>query len=319
MKNRLMTSLAIVLVLALVFVLKIYVSDYFFDALILTVAIFCAIEMSKLLNKMGKYHEKWIIYFFPALIALVNLLSAGFDKEFSIIWAILVNVLLIGLAFLGEFIIGIIFRNKTSKEMRYRRIQGSANSYSLNKAFNTMVGLIYPTFMLMSLIILNHIDNFTTTFSKVGEFGGQLSLVFMLLAILIPVFADTFAYLVGSLIGGKKLCPKISPNKTISGVIGGVLFTVILSVCLYFILNSVQSIYLIFNETGFAFWHVILISFFGSIVSACGDIFESLLKRQAGVKDTGHILAGHGGMLDRCDSYVFVAPYLLLAVVFILL
>ena len=319
MKNRLLTSLAIVLVLALVFVLKIFVSDYFFDVLILAVAIFCAIEMSRLLGKMGKYHEKWIIYGFPVLITLVNLLSAGFDKEFSVIWAILLNVLLIGLAFLVEFLINIIFRNKTAKEMRYRHVQGSINSYSLSKAFNTMVGLIYPTFMLLSMIILNHIDNFSTTFTKVGEFGGQLSLVFMLLAILIPVFADTFAFLTGSLIGGKKLCPKVSPGKTISGAVGGVLFTVLLSVCLYFILNSVQSIYLIFNETGFAFWHVILISFFGSIVSICGDLFESLLKRQAGVKDTGRVLAGHGGMLDRCDSYVFVAPYLLLAVVFILI
>lgn len=319
MKNRLMTSLAVVLVLALAFVLKVYVSSYFFDALILTVAVFCAYEMSKILTKMGKYHEKWIVYVFPALIALVNLLSAGFDKEFSIIWAILVDVLLIGLAFLVEFLIGIIFKNKTAKEMRFRRVQGSVNTFSLQKAFNTMIGLIYPSFMFMAMIFLNHIDDFSSTFSKVGEYGGHLSFVILLFAFLIPIFSDTFAFLTGGLIGGKKLCPKISPKKTISGAVGGVVWTVLLSVCVFFILNSVESLYIVFNETGFAFWQVLLISFFGSIVSQCGDLFESLLKRQADVKDSGRILPGHGGMLDRCDSYVFVAPYLLLAVVFILL
>ncbi len=319
MRNRLMTSLAIVIVLALVFVLKLYVSSYFFDALLLTVACFCAYEMSKILTKMEKYHEKWAVCVFPAVVALIMLLSAGFDAEFSLIWAILVVIAVMAFAFLITFLVGIIFKGRTKKEMRYRRIEGSLNKYSLNKAFNTLIGLVYPTFMFMFMLALNHLDDFTTTFTKAESFGGYISFVALLFAFLIPIFADTFAFLTGGLIGGKKLAPSVSPNKTISGAVGGVVWTVLLSVCVYFILNSVQSIYLVFSETGFAFWKVLLISFFGAIVSQCGDLFESLLKRQAGVKDTGRVLPGHGGMLDRCDSYTFVAPFLMLAFAIILL
>lgn len=319
MKNRLMTSLGIVLVLALAFVLKVFVSSYFFDALLLVVACFCAYEMSKLLNKMGKYHEKYIVWAMPAIMTLVILLSAGFDSEFSLVWAIMTCIGIIAVGFLAAFLVNLIFKKRTEKEMRYRRVQDTLVSYSLAKGFNTLVGLIYPSFMFLFMIVLNHLDDFSTTFSNVEAFGGKLSFVALLFAFLIPIFSDTFAFLVGGLFGGKKLAPNISPKKTISGAVGGVIFTIILSVAVYFILNSVQSLYLIFNETGFAFWQVLIISFFGSIVSQCGDLFESLLKRQAGVKDSGHILPGHGGMLDRCDSYVFVAPYLLLAFVFILI
>lgn len=319
MKNRLMTSLGIVLVLALAFVLKVFVSSYFFDALLLVVACFCAYEMSKLLNKMGKYHEKYIVWAMPAIMTLVILLSAGFDSEFSLVWAIMTCIGIIAVGFLAAFLVNLIFKKRTEKEMRYRRVQDTLVSYSLAKGFNTLVGLIYPSFMFLFMIVLNHLDDFSTTFSNVEAFGGKLSFVALLFAFLIPIFSDTFGFLVGGLFGGKKLAPNISPKKTISGAVGGVIFTIILSVAVYFILNSVQSLYLIFNETGFAFWQVLIISFFGSAVSQSGDLFESLLKRQAGVKDSGHILPGHGGMLDRCDSYVFVAPYLLLAFVFILI
>lgn len=319
MKNRLMTSLGIVLVLALAFVLKIYVSDYFFDALLLTVACFCAYEMSRLLTKMGKYHEKWVVYIFPAIFALVLLLSAGFDSEYSITFAILTCIGLIALAFLAVFLINIIFARKSEKEIRYRKLQKTVKTYSLDKALNTIVALVYPSFMFIFMLVLNHIDDFSTTFKNVSAFEGWLSFVALLFAFLIPIFSDTFAFLTGSVIGGKKLCPKVSPKKTISGAVGGVVFTVLLSVAIYFILNSIQTFYFVFSATGFAFWKIMLIAFFGSIVSQCGDLFESLLKRHADVKDAGRILPGHGGMLDRFDSYVFVAPFLMLSFIFVLI
>ena len=110
---------------------------------------------------------------------------------------------------------------------------------------------------------------------------------------------DTFAYLVGKNFGKHKLFPSVSPKKTIEGFIGGLLFSVICGILLgkYFI--GVKHIY---------FWVVIAIIV--SIFSTLGDLIESKLKRIAGVKDSGTIMPGHGGILDRLDSIIFVIPFI---------
>ena len=108
---------------------------------------------------------------------------------------------------------------------------------------------------------------------------------------------DTFAYLVGSTLGRRKLFPAVSPKKTIEGTLGGGVFTLI---TVYFlskyepIISSTQWLIL-----------AIVIVVFGTL----GDLIESKLKRGAGVKDSGAIIPGHGGMLDRLDSMVFAAPF----------
>ena len=66
-------------------------------------------------------------------------------------------------------------------------------------------------------------------------------------------------------------------------------------------------------DAGISVWKLVIISFIGSIISQLGDLFESYLKRSASVKDSGNLLPGHGGMLDRFDSYVFVAPFMFIA------
>ena len=111
----------------------------------------------------------------------------------------------------------------------------------------------------------------------------------------------------------KKLAPKISPKKTISGAIGGLLWCVLLIVAVYYICHSIPSMGTILDGAGISVWKVIIIAFIGSIISQVGDLFESYLKRSAGVKDSGKLLPGHGGMLDRFDSYIFVAPYIFIA------
>lgn len=114
---------------------------------------------------------------------------------------------------------------------------------------------------------------------------------------------DTFAYLVGKSIGKHKLFERISPKKTIEGFIGGMVFALIASYLIskYYIEGSTtnRSIWL-----GFAF----IVTVFGTI----GDLIESKFKRIAGVKDSGKIMPGHGGILDRLDSVIFVAPFVFL-------
>jgi phosphatidate cytidylyltransferase len=126
--------------------------------------------------------------------------------------------------------------------------------------------------------------------------------------ILISIFIliwinDTFAYLVGKSIGKNKLFEKVSPKKTIEGFIGGLLFCILggFLVAKYYIEASAKNFYI---------WIIIalIISLFGTI----GDLIESKFKRIAGVKDSGTIMPGHGGILDRLDSVIFVAPIVFL-------
>ena len=111
---------------------------------------------------------------------------------------------------------------------------------------------------------------------------------------------DSFAYLVGKNLGKQKLFEKISPKKTVEGFLGGLLFSCIAS---YFIATFTKTL----NFNSWLFLSII-ISVFGTI----GDLIESKFKRQANVKDSGVIMPGHGGLLDRLDSIIFAAPFIYL-------
>ena len=109
--------------------------------------------------------------------------------------------------------------------------------------------------------------------------------------------SDTFAYIVGKTLGRTKLYPAISPKKTIEGSLGGLVFALIAA---YFLAQYETTINL--NQ-----WFVLAVVIV--VTGGLGDLLESKFKRMAGVKDSGAILPGHGGMLDRLDSLVFAAPF----------
>ncbi|MBA4135099.1 MAG: phosphatidate cytidylyltransferase [Flavobacterium sp.] len=123
----------------------------------------------------------------------------------------------------------------------------------------------------------------------------------IIIAILILIWTnDTFAYLVGITMGKTKLFERISPKKTIEGFSGGLVFAMIAGVLLaqFYLQESIIR------------WIIIalLVTTFGTL----GDLIESKFKRLAGVKDSGNIMPGHGGFLDRLDSIIFVAPFVYL-------
>ena len=131
------------------------------------------------------------------------------------------------------------------------------------------------------------------------EYGEEAILILLITCI----FSDIGGYTVGKLIGGRKLI-SISPNKTVSGAYGSVIFTLIGTTFFILLLKKI-NISTIKIEFSFVFYLWLLLM---SIYCQIGDIFVSYLKRKAKVKDSGNILPGHGGILDRVDGIIFAIP-----------
>lgn len=124
----------------------------------------------------------------------------------------------------------------------------------------------------------------------------NLDLSYIIYLLLITTITDTFALFSGMLVGRHKLCPKISPKKTIEGLIGGVLMGTFVSTCFYFtVINSSISLVLL-----------IFISLVLCLVGQLGDLIFSSIKRYYDIKDFSDLIPGHGGILDRLDSLIFV-------------
>tara|TARA_B100000780_G_scaffold148629_1_gene103880 strand:+ start:159 stop:737 length:579 start_codon:yes stop_codon:yes gene_type:complete len=119
--------------------------------------------------------------------------------------------------------------------------------------------------------------------------------IYLLYSVLVSIMTDIGGLVFGKIFKGKKLT-KISPNKTISGSIGSFIFSI--SLIPFFYKNQIDQTLL----------SILLITIFISLISQLGDLFISLLKRKAKVKDTSDILPGHGGILDRIDGIIFAIP-----------
>ncbi|MBF6607169.1 MAG: phosphatidate cytidylyltransferase, partial [Flavobacterium sp.] len=135
---------------------------------------------------------------------------------------------------------------------------------------------------------------------KIPVFGGDYNSA-ILIAIFIMFWTnDTFAFIIGKTIGRTKLFERISPKKTVEGFVGGLIFTMLAGIL-------IADFYV--KEDRFVWmFSAIIISIFGTL----GDLVESKFKRIADVKDSGTIMPGHGGILDRLDSVIFAAPILFL-------
>ena len=159
-------------------------------------------------------------------------------------------------------------------------IFGAYSAFNQNRDLRQFLPFIYPTAGMLF------------TLSLYSEYG-MLSMLWLLLVV---ALSDVGAYVVGKSMGKTPFCAT-SPNKTLEGVLGGIAVATIGGVVIggYYV-DLVQAL---------------LISFLVSLSSIFGDLFESYLKREAGVKDSGNIIPGHGGVLDRIDGYLFGAIIML--------
>lgn len=174
----------------------------------------------------------------------------------------------------------------------------SKHENPLDQISKIVLSLVYIglPFMLLSIIHLSNPKIHNETF----KINFVLS-IFILLWI-----NDTFAYLIGRKFGKNKLFERISPKKTIEGFIGGLVFTLIFGVILSQInVLQMQSGSFSYNYT---LWIVmaLIVSVFGTL----GDLVESMFKRQTGIKDSSNLIPGHGGFLDRLDSFIFAIPFI---------
>ena len=144
-------------------------------------------------------------------------------------------------------------------------------------------------------------------------FVYEIGLQYIIVILSICIFSDIGGYVVGKIIGGKKLI-KISPNKTISGTVGSFLFSLIPIGVFFIIYNYTNNSLFYLSEP---LIEIIFFSLAISLICQLGDLLISYFKRKAKVKDTGTILPGHGGVLDRIDGVIFGIPFgLLLLILF---
>ena len=149
------------------------------------------------------------------------------------------------------------------------------------------------------------------------EYGKPVSYYLVGLSFCVAWLNDIFAYFSGYFFGKKKLCPEISPKKTVEGAIGGVLGTMVFGVVVTLIYSIAANRMEAFTRTniGVSMYVIIaLLACVAAVLGIYGDLFASVVKRQCGIKDYGTIFPGHGGILDRFDSVMFIAPFVTMVI-----
>ena len=218
----------------------------------------------------------------------------------SIIWGyISILLLMIALA-CHQYIIAIAIL-VLSLFANYMLCTFGETKYSMSSVSFSVFGLLYIGMGMTSLLLIRH-DSIYMNLSMPFELYNWGTITLWLL--LFTTWAsDTFAYFSGRAFGKCKIVPSISPNKTLEGFIGGFIGCILTGAVFSYIV-------------GIPWWMGIHVGMISGILAPLGDLFESKIKRLCNVKDSGTLLPGHGGVLDRFDSLLFAAP---ITLVYILL
>lgn len=224
--------------------------------------------------------------------------------------------------YIGEFVIIVIAINEFYKAFKVKEINPIFSigyifafylflknylSLDMNYTYVVMFFLFVCSIIPMLQCKKNIMDIIVTFF---GIFYVEILLDFIVLTInnfqdgyklvwlifIIAFMTDTFAYFTGYLFGKHKLIPNVSPKKTIEGSIGGILGSTIICLIFGYIFKLDIALMLVLGSIG-------------SVIAQIGDLFASSIKRYVGIKDYGDLIPGHGGVLDRFDSVILVAPF----------
>ena len=206
--------------------------------------------------------------------------------------------LVLALAVVAAMMVTLLARSPGSRGDRSRGLD----------AVVTLFGFLYVAWLFCFAILLRRLPG---TVEMAGGVVMDAGALWVILFVVTTATSDIGCYAFGKMWGRTPLAPLVSPNKTIEGSVGGLLVSTLFALLLA---GMVRSLHV--PATGGAVAYVStlslpLVGLYGVVVAAIGqmgDLWESLLKREAGVKDSGHVIVGHGGVLDRFDSYFFSAP-----------
>lgn len=134
--------------------------------------------------------------------------------------------------------------------------------------------------------------------------GMEHGLFYVFITLIMAWVCDAGAYFAGTLFGKHKLCPAISPKKTVEGLVGGVVVEILVSLLAGWIYTLIDP------QAAVRYGWLAVLALICALLSVLGDLFASIVKRKFGVKDYGNIMPGHGGVMDRFDSILLVAPFL---------
>lgn len=276
MKTRFLTGIIIAIVYVGTVLLSLLVQPVFFDVFVVLLMLAGALEVGKAVSpKFGQTLD--ILVLSDVLLGyLAFVLVQYFWGKGGV--AAYFAVLIVAAA-------ACVIYTRASKRMTAR------------SGASTLLVLLYPVTILIYTLGLNYLPD-------------PFRVPSILLIFLVSTLTDTFAYLVGCSLKGPKLCPKISPKKTISGAVGGI-FGGMIGGAVVLLLSefSVLGVVPVGQSLGTNIAHFLVIGFVGSVFNQAGDLVASYLKRLCGIKDYGHILPGHGGIMDRIDGMMMVGVF----------
>lgn len=237
---------------------------------------------------------------------LAKCFNKGENRVMAIPLAITAVIIYPIVYFLNET--GIVIALALGAVMTLTNLVFKHDKYELKSFNSTLTCMVYPLSIMMLMVVINH---------KTGNMLG----LFMIFAI--AVLTDTMAYLVGVTFKGPKLCPSVSPKKTISGAIGGLIGGIAGAVITWTLFDKFNvfaymndSFIKLFDNIWLSLGIYIVVGIAASVCAMLGDLGASVIKRKMDIKDYGNIFPGHGGVMDRIDSFLFVIPlvYIVLAV-----
>ena len=279
MKTRVITAVVGLAFLALVLT--------FFDTLLfdLTLTAVCLLAIHEVFSAMGFGKKQWYLYAITVPYTLMIMLS-GMQA---------VRAVLLPCSFLVVLFFNVC-QIKNVKTIDFGRLSG----------FVYFSGVII--FCFYSLVHLKRVLPFAAY--------RYDAIYFILLILCFAWGGDTAAYFAGRAFGKHKLAPIVSPHKTVEGAVGGVLGSMAAGCVLTLVYSLLSAKYNVLSIQVLPRHYLVLLGMgaVASVLGILGDLFASSVKRQVGIKDYGTIFPGHGGILDRFDSVMFIAPFVCIAV-----
>ena len=281
MKTRIITAVVGLAVLAVVLA--------FFDTILfdLVLAAICLLGIHEVFTAMGFGKKQWYLYAAAVPFTMLLMLSSSGAARAALLAVGFLTVLFYNVVLITH-----------DKTLDFGKLSG----------FIYFSGVIL--FCFYSLIHLKR--------CLPMDMYGYDAIYFILLILCFAWGGDTCAYFAGRAFGKHKLCPVVSPKKTVEGAVGGVLGTMVFGVLVTVIYSIAADRMEEFTRSniGVSMYVIIaLLACVAAVLGIYGDLFASVVKRQCGIKDYGTIFPGHGGILDRFDSVMFIAPFVTMVVI----